>query len=106
MKNIKLKELNNQYELVCNEIVKRFCAKQKIEFDYWIGDKVGVIALFASQYFIALDDIIFDLNSNQPNGLILDWQNDSVDYNTRSESKKYISYPSYANGERYEQINA
>lgn len=36
-----------QYELVCNEFVQKFCDKQEIDFDGWVGNEIGGIALFA-----------------------------------------------------------
>ncbi len=28
-----------QYELVCNEFVQKFCDKQEIDFDGWVGNE-------------------------------------------------------------------
>ena len=105
-KTIKLQQLNKQYEFVCNEWVQKFCNKQDIEFDGWVGEEVGGIASFCCQYFFNLSEIIFDLKTKQPKHLILTWQSDEVDFNMDkdSENQKYITYPNYTMGLRHEQL--
>ena len=98
-KTTKLGELNKQYEFVCNEWVKKFCNKQQIDFDGWVGDEIGGIASFACQYFFNLSDIILDLNTKQPKGNILNWQSEEV------EKPQHINYKSYTMGLRHEQLN-
>lgn len=100
-----LKELNLQYQFVCNEWVNKFCKKQDIEFDGWVGDEIGGIASFVCQYFFNLSDLILDLNTKQPKGLILEWQSEGVDFNMGKEQPQYINYKSYTMGLRYEQLN-
>lgn len=100
-----LQQLKKQYEFVCNEYVKKFCNKQGIEFDGWIGDEVGGIASFAYQYFFNLSDIILDLNTKQPKGNILDWQSEGVDFNMFNEKQQHINYKSYTIGVRYKDLN-
>jgi hypothetical protein len=99
-------ELKTQYENVCNEYVRRFCEKQEIDFDGWVGDEVGGIASFIHQYFFNMSDIILDITTNQPVGFILDWQSDGVDYNMFDynmfkDKTEYINYNSYIMGLRY-----
>lgn len=100
----KLKDLNKQYAYLCNEYIKMFCTKQDIEFDGWIGDEVGGIASFISQYFFNLSDIVLDLNTKQRKGLILRWQDDGVDFNIGRKKPQYINYKSYTMGLRYQQL--
>ena len=105
-KTIKLQELKKQYNFVCNEYIQKFINKQQIDFDGWISDDVGGIASFCCQYFFNLSDIIFDINTKQPKGLILEWQSDDVDYNLLREHKEqiHINYKSYAMGLRFDQL--
>ena len=104
-KTIKLQELNRQYEFVCNEWVQKFCNKQQIDFDGWVGDEIGGIASFSCQYFFNLSDIILDLNTKQPKGNILNWQSEDVDFNMFNEKQQHINYKSYTMGLRHEQLN-
>ena len=103
-KTVKLQELNRQYEFVCNEWVQKFCNKQQIDFDGWVGDEIGGIASFACQYFFNLSDIILDLKTKQPKGNILNWQSEDVDFNMFNENQKHINYKSYTMGLRHEQL--
>ncbi len=97
-------ELQTQYENVCNEYIRRFCEKQEIDFDGWVGDEVGGIASFIHQYFFNMSDIILDITTNQPVGFILDWQSDGVDYNLFKDNTEHINYNSYIMGLRYSDL--
>lgn len=44
---------------------QKFCNKQNIICDGWVGDEVGGIASFACQYFFNLADIILDLKTKR-----------------------------------------
>jgi hypothetical protein len=103
-KKNKLKELNEIYEFICSGYIQKFCKKQDFNFDGWIGDEIGGIASFSEQYFFNLSDIILDLNTKQPKGLILNWQNDGVDVHFKHPSFATINYKSYTMGLRYEQL--
>lgn len=96
-----MEKVVKEYEEACNKLIEAFCEKQEIEFDGWIGDEVGGIAGFATQYFFNVSDIVFDLKTNQPKGLILSWQNDDVDFNMFNSEPKHINYQSYARGLRH-----
>ena len=99
-----MKNLKEQYEFCCNEYVRLFSEKQDISFDYWIADEVGGIAVFIDQYFFNLSDIILDIETGQPKGLILKFQDDSVDYTCENKNNKPINYKAYTMGLRYEHL--
>jgi hypothetical protein len=99
-----IKILKEKYETICMEWVQIFCKKQDLEFDGWVGNEVGGIAIFATQYFFNLSDIILDINTKQPKCLILRWQDDGVIFNMFKETTKYINYKSYTMGLRYDQL--
>ena len=93
-------KLKERYEKACNDYIAEFTKKQEIEFDGWVGDEVGGIASFIDQYFFNISDIVWDINSNQPEGLILQWQDDCLESNP-----KFISYFSYSRGLRYSDLS-
>lgn len=99
--SIALSELQLQYDSVCTKFIEFFCEKQEIDFDGWVGDEVGGLAGFDTKYFFNFADIIFDLNSDQPKRLIINWQDDTTDYSLFNENPRYINYKSYARGLRY-----
>ncbi len=98
MKTTPIAKLKKQYEEVCHEYIKKFCKKQGFEFDRWIGKDIGGISVFGD-YCFTLADIIWDINSNQPKGLILQWQNDCIESPTKS-----INYYSYSKGLRFKDL--
>jgi hypothetical protein len=94
-----MSQLQQRYNDICNEYVHKFSKKQGISFDYWVGDEVGGIASFCEQYFFNFHDISWDINSRQPKGLMLKWQEDVIE---NYDAEGTISYYSYSNGLRYE----
>lgn len=95
----------SDYERYCNLLVQMFATKQEL-FDWdWIGDEVGVVADFCDAYVFQMHEILHDLKTNQPKGLILDWTNDTTDYNMLREELFVINYQSYCKGARYEMLN-
>lgn len=87
MKNTK--QLKEEYESVCNEYLDRFCEKQGLENEGWVG---GIIAGTAdcSGYYFNFQDIVWDINSNQPEKLIIEWYDESMD--DILNSVNYYSY--------------
>jgi hypothetical protein len=82
--------LINHYEYYCEQIVSKFAIKQEIEFDGWVSDEVGGLAAFCGhQYFFNMYEIVRDLKTNQPSGLILDWHNENLEASPRIN---YFSY--------------
>lgn len=103
-KRSQTKVLLDNYDAVCNDIVTKFSNKQGLEFDGWVGDEIGGIAGFATQYFFNISDIILDLKTKQPKGLIIEWQSEVVDFNMLKDKPKYINYKSYTMGLRCSDI--
>ena len=85
-----------QYEKACNNIVKHFAKKQDIQFDYWIAEEIGGVAAFIGQYFFHISDIVLDMKTNHPKGLILQWHDENIE--------KRINYKSYISGLRVKDL--
>lgn len=102
----KIKALKANFEAACNDMVQEFCIKQKLEFDGWIAGEVGGVASFINEYYFGLMDIVLDITTKQPKGLILQWQDDGVEwaFNTPSRERQLINYKSYTLGLRYHQL--
>lgn len=96
---MKIKILQNRYNKVVDDYIQLFSNKQEIEFEFWVGDVVGGIASFGDIYFFSFSDILYDINTNQPKELILQWLYDGVDYPDIN-----INYYSYSKGLRHLQL--
>ena len=90
----------HNYEMACQELVKQFSLKHDLEFDGWVGDDIGGMASFISQYFFSMDDIALDLKTDQPKHSILRWQDDNVEH-----APEFINYKSYTMGLRQSDLN-
>jgi hypothetical protein len=98
-----LEKLNVKYLKIKLKYLKLFCEKQNIEFTdcYFIGN--NIISIF-DQYYFSLEDIILDLESDQKPGMILTWQDESVDH-MLFNNKSRITYADYITGARYSNIS-
>ena len=94
-----MKSLKEKYTEICNQYIMAFVDKHEYKFDYWIAGEVGGLASFIEQYVFSMDDIRYDIDTNQPTNLIFIWQDDSVD-NTDIK----INFKAYSNGLRYEYV--
>ena len=97
-KTIQKATLIKKYEAVCDQYIKKFCNKQGLEFDGWLGGIVGGYAHFAD-FIFNFQDIVWDINTLQPKGLIIQWVHDSDRH-----FPKHINYLSYSNGLKYSDI--
>jgi hypothetical protein len=80
-----LQNLHNAYVNACNNYVKAFSEKQDLTFENWVGDNTGTYANFEEGYCFSIDEIIFDLQTKQPEGNILRY----------FAAEKNINYPAF-----------
>lgn len=96
---MKIKELKKVYQSACNEYVDKFCKKQEMENEGWVANQVGGVAL-CSDFYFNFDDIVLDVNTKQPKGVIIDWYDDNL-----KNPDKSINYYSYIIGLRVKDIS-
>jgi len=95
------KTLKQQYKEIVTKYIDIFCEKQEVCFEYWIANQIGGIACFGDVLIFNFTDIVYDINTNQPKHLIIDWIYESVD-----NPHKSINYYSYSKGLRHKQIKS
>lgn len=96
--NMNQNTLQERYESICSEYIQEFCKKQEMDFEGWVGNTIGGIAV-CNDFFFSYQDIVLDINSNQPKGLIVDWY-----YQNLETPEKSINYYSYTKGLRLAMI--
>jgi len=107
----KISKLKQDYHNACNAYVAAFEKKQGCNLEMWIGDEIGGVASFGDILCFSISDIIEDINSNYPKGLIIKWLEDTIDASYDKESnnyfdeRPYINLKSYAMGARYDMLN-
>ncbi|MGL4855194.1 MAG: hypothetical protein ACRC37_08100 [Lentisphaeria bacterium] len=72
MNKKEIKKLSKEYKRVCEDYVKIFCNKQDMDFDGWAADVVGEVA-WCNDFYFNFSDIVLDVNTWQPKGLIVEW---------------------------------
>lgn len=92
-------KLISDYEQVCNELVVLFANKQGLRFEGWVANEVGSIADFNNEYYFTISEMVLDIRTNQPKGLITSWQDDNV-----ANEHNIINYHSYTAGLRHKDI--
>jgi hypothetical protein len=95
-------DLQSLHKSILNEYVNRFQAKHDIQFDYWVGDKVGGLAVFIGEYFFSSSDIIYDIDNKCVKELIMEWHDDLIVAHCNGSDVE-ISFPHYKNGLRFKQ---
>lgn len=88
--SLDMKELRSKLNEAILAYCEAFAAKQGLTFETF-NKHLGV-ANFGGNYF-ELKDVLFDIDTNQPSGAILDWQNDV-------EHGISISYPAFCHVSR------
>lgn len=93
--SLKEQEVIELYEYAARNIIKEFCRKQDLQFEFDNYD-VGMGIICLSDYFFNIEDIYFDMKHNLPKDKILQW----YDYRLMHDSN--INYSSYCKGLREE----
>jgi len=88
--------LQTKYEEICGDYVLLFSLKHNLQFQGW-ADTIGGLAEFENDYYFSLQDIVYDINTNQPKYLITKWSDDMI-YRTIPE--KRCNFQSYSKGYR------
>ena len=68
------KELNrkDRFNSICMEYVLRFCEKHDLNFEGWVGDRVGGTAEIGDM-LLDFSDIRYDIDTEQKVGTIEKW---------------------------------
>ena len=87
-----MKELKKRLEKSILEYIKFFEKKHKVEFDYWVADRTGEIAVFGD-YFLNFGDIRLDLENDVSERIMFEWYDLSL--NAALIEKEFPNYQTY-----------
>ncbi len=93
MNNKQSNKLAREFKNIVNSYIVAFGEKHDIEFDYWVADRIGEIAVYGD-FFFNLDDIRFDIDNDVKEDII-DWYNESIDKALAEEDN--INFRSWIN---------
>lgn len=77
------------------EYIEKFSEKQCITFEFWLDEEEGITSFMQGLYpvYINYKDIVYDIESNQPKGRILEWYNYVIDnFNYVEDIVSYFDY--------------
>lgn len=98
----KINDLDARYSQCCDEYIKLFCEKQEIDYENFEWLHTNETATFNDEYFFSIEEIIYDINTEQPKHNILEWQDYIVKHTLDNNKLPTINYRSYCIGARYE----
>jgi hypothetical protein len=91
-------KLKENLEKAVSDIVKVFEKKHGCRLQGWVADDVTGIADFHDIMFFNLSDICHDIFTDQPKGLIIQWNEECVENYPQD-----INFRSYCMGLRFDQ---
>ena len=91
-------KLKTKYEKIVEQYLNAFVEKQELDVEncYWVADRVGELLSVNEQYYFNFNDIRFDVDNNVKAGVILDWQNESIENNFKVNYENYLKLKGYA----------
>ena len=90
-------KLKIKYEKIVGQYLIAFVEKQELDIENccWIADRVGELLSVNEQYYFHFNDIRFDIDNNIKPGIILEWQNESIDNNFKINYENYLKLKGY-----------
>lgn len=93
-------ELKKQYEEVCRKIVFEFENKQDVKFSHWHRGSM-IIAMFLDNKSMPLQEIIYDLETEQPKGLVFKWYDEYTTALFYNNYYPYVTFKKYVKKIKY-----
>lgn len=90
--------MRKELDKIIKKYISEFEKKHDLLFEFAVNDDLLDVLSFGYVYFFNTYDVIFDIDNNLPNGLIVEW----LEYNL--ENKQFINLKSYSNGFRIENL--
>lgn len=66
------KKLKENFEAACNAYLSAFCLRHEMDFEGWVGGRVGEIAEIGD-HFIGMDEMRYDVDNEPPRIRIFEW---------------------------------
>lgn len=86
--------MRSQLNKILKKYIELFEKKQELKFEFAVSDDLMGIINFGDVLYFNITDIVYDIDTNQPKGLIINWLYDNLD------SDKKINFYSYSKGLR------
>lgn len=82
---------------ICDWYAHKFAKKHEYDFDYWVGDRTGEIAVFNEEFFVDLSTIRYDIDKEIDSEEFEKWWFYSLDLE-ELECPQKINYESWCKG--------
>lgn len=71
------KTLKQRYELACQEYAEKFALKHNMEFEGWVGDRVGETAFYSNCHTVSIEVLRDNIDKEHPIAFYHLWKNAS-----------------------------
>lgn len=90
--------LKKQWEDICNEYARIFCAKHSYSFDpdMWVANDPGSV-IEVCDMFVGIDEIRYDIDNDIPEEYFAEWYWKGLEVYELT-GKNYMNYPSFCKG--------
>lgn len=91
--------MRKELDKILMDYIRKFEKKQDMTFEFAVCDDLMGVICFGCVYYFSINDIIFDIDTSQPKGLITEWLEACLENKHRTNN---INYHSYCKGMRFE----
>lgn len=87
-----MKSLQKEYHKICNQYLLEFCKKHEWDFEFWVADEPGTIAIIGD-YFIGFREMRYDIDNNIKEDAFIKWYDYALGLGMKDEF--YLLYENW-----------
>lgn len=90
--------MRKELDKIIKKYISEFEKKHNLLFEFAVNNDLLNVLSFGSVYYFNTSDVIYDVDNNLPNGLIIEWLENNL------ENKQFINLESYSKGLRHNNL--
>ncbi len=90
--------MRKELDKIIKKYISEFEKKHNLLFEFAVNNDLLNVLSFGSVYYFNTSDVIYDVDNNLPNGLIIDWLENNL------ENEQFINLESYSKGLRHNNL--
>ncbi len=90
--------MRKELDKIIKKYISEFEKKHNLLFEFAVNNDLLNVLSFGSVYYFNTSDVIYDVDNNLPNGLIIEWLENNL------ENEQFINLESYSKGLRHSNL--
>ncbi|WP_298777077.1 hypothetical protein [uncultured Empedobacter sp.] len=90
--------MRKKLDKIIKKYISEFEKKHNLLFEFAVNNDLLNVLSFGSVYYFNTSDVIYDVDNNLPNGLIIEWLENNL------ENEQFINLESYSKGLRHNNL--